>query len=95
MHLLTTLLLISQANDPPIRVEETAEYVQIETDCLQAKIRKTKYVSGIAQGTFVDKKSGAREAGFGLHIMDFLLAPGWRDDGYPRDPKLHGHLPKH
>src|SRR5262249_28746240 len=38
---------------------------------------------------------GARDAGFGLHIMDFLLAPGWRDDGYPRDPKVHGNLPKH
>jgi hypothetical protein len=27
--------------------------------------------------------------------MDFLMAPGWRDDGYPRDQKLHGKLPKH
>src|SRR5262249_19695735 len=27
--------------------------------------------------------------------MDFLLAPGWRDDGYTRDAKLHGDLPKH
>ena len=23
------------------------------------------------------------------------MAPGWRDDGYPRDAKLHGDLPKH
>jgi hypothetical protein len=27
--------------------------------------------------------------------MDFLMAPGWRDDGYLRDPKIHGRLPKH
>jgi hypothetical protein len=27
--------------------------------------------------------------------MDFLMAPGWRDDGYPRDAKIHGNLPKH
>ena len=27
--------------------------------------------------------------------MDFLLAPGWQDDGYGREPKLHGNLPKH
>jgi hypothetical protein len=27
--------------------------------------------------------------------MDFLLAPGWMDDGYLRDPKVHGNLPKH
>src|SRR5262249_16833213 len=38
---------------------------------------------------------GARELGFGLHIMDFLLGPGWRDDGYSRDPKVHGNLPHH
>src|SRR5262245_18084888 len=95
MHLLTTILFISQASEPPMQVEETADHVQIATDCLKARIRKTNYVSGIAQGTFLDKKTGAREAGVGLHIMDFLLAPGWRDDGYPRDAKLHGNLPKH
>src|SRR5262249_51312223 len=44
---------------------------------------------------FLDRKTGAREAGFGLHIMDFLLGPGWKDDGYTRDPKLHSNLPKH
>ncbi len=27
--------------------------------------------------------------------MDFLLGPGWRDDGYARDPKVHGNLPHH
>ena len=23
------------------------------------------------------------------------MAPGWRDDGYPREAKVHGDLPKH
>jgi hypothetical protein len=78
-----------------IKVEETDEYVQIDTDVLQARVRKKGYVSGIAAGSFLDKKTGAKDLGFGLHIMDFLLAPGWRDDGYTRDPKLHGNLPKH
>jgi hypothetical protein len=78
-----------------IQVEETADYIQIDTDALQARVRKRGYVSGIAAGSLLDKKTGARDLGFGLHIMDFLLAPGWRDDGYTRDPKLHGDLPKH
>jgi hypothetical protein len=78
-----------------IKVEETDEYVQIDTDALQARVRKKGYVSGVAQGSLLDKKTGARDLGFGLHIMDFLMAPGWRDDGYPRDAKLHGDLPKH
>jgi hypothetical protein len=86
--------LVCQAEDP-IKVQETEAYVQVETDALQARINKRGYVSGIAAGTFLDKKTGARDLGFGLHIMDFLMAPGWRDDGYPRDPKVHGNLPKH
>jgi hypothetical protein len=78
-----------------IQLKETDDFLQIDTDALQAQIRKKGYVSGVAQATFLDKKTGARDAGFGLHIMDFLLAPGWRDDNYPRDKKLHGNLPKH
>jgi hypothetical protein len=94
--MLPLLLALLPAADPePIRVEETPEYVQIDTDVLQARIRKKRYVSGIAAGSMLDKKTGAREVGFGLQIMDFLMAPGWRDDGYPRDPKVHGNLPKH
>jgi hypothetical protein len=78
-----------------IKVERTDTYLQIDTDALQARVRTKGYVSGIAANSFLDKKTGARDLGFGLHIMDFLMAPGWRDDGYSRDPKLHGELPKH
>jgi len=78
-----------------IQVRQTAEYVEIETDCLQARVRKKGYVSGIEQGSFLDKRTKARDLGFGLHVMDFLMSPGWRDDGYARDPKVHGNLPKH
>jgi hypothetical protein len=81
--------------DPPIRVRETDDYVEVETDALRARINKKGYVSGIAAGSLLDKKTGARDAGFGLHIMDFLLGPGWKDDGYSRDPKVHGNLPRH
>jgi hypothetical protein len=80
---------------PEVRVEETDEFIQVDTDALQARVRKKGYVSGLAAGSFLDKKTGARDLGFGLHIMDFLLAPGWRDDGYGRDAKVHGNLPKH
>lgn len=78
-----------------LQVEETDTSIRIDTDALQARIRKKGYVSGIEKETFLDKKTGARDLGFGLHIMDFLMAPGWRDDGYPRVAKIHGDLPKH
>jgi hypothetical protein len=80
---------------PKIQVKQTADYVEIETDCLQARIRKKGYVSGIESGSLIDKKTKARDLGFGLHIMDFLMAPGWHEDGYSRDPKVHGNLAKH
>ena len=100
--MLPTLLIASallpgapKAATPAIRVRQTDDYVEVDTDALQARVNKKGYVSGIAAGTFLDKKTGARDPGFGLHIMDFLMAPGWRDDGYPRDVKVHGNLPKH
>jgi hypothetical protein len=93
--LLVLLSALPAQTDSGIKVEETPDSVQIETDALKARINKKGYVSGIAAGSLLDKKTGARDAGFGLHIMDFLLGPGWKDDGYSRDPKLHGNLPKH
>jgi hypothetical protein len=78
-----------------ITVEETDDAVRVETDALRATVAKKGYVTGIAAGSFVDKKTGAKDVGFGLHVWDFLMAPGWRDDGYERDPKVHGNLPKH
>ena len=86
---------VATAQSPIIKVEESADEIVIDTDALQARIRKKGYVSGIAAGSFLDKKTGARDVGFGLHIMDFLLGPGWKNDDYGREPKYHGNLPKH
>ena len=93
LFMLTCAVLSSAAD--PIQVTEDGQQLRIETNALQATIQKKGYVSGIAAGSFVDKKTGAKDLGFGLHIMDFLLAPGWRNDGYAREPKVHGNLPKH
>lgn len=92
---LFALLLLVADPSSPLQVEETEDHILIETDALQARIRKRGYVSGIAGGGFIDKKTQAHDLGFGLHIMDFLLAPGWANDGYSRDPKVHGNRPKH
>jgi hypothetical protein len=85
---------LSAAEPKGIVVRQAPDFVEIETDALKAQVRKQGYVSGIAKETFVDKKTGAKDLGFGLHIMDFLLAPGWRDDGYGRGG-AHGELAKH
>src|SRR6516162_8164411 len=83
-----TIDRVRAAEPSEIKVTDTDDTIQIETDALQARIRKKGYVSGIEKNTFLDKKTGAHDAGFGVHIMDFLLAPGWKEDGYERNPKL-------
>ncbi len=94
--LLLSLLAATAADAPKtLKVQEFADHLQIDTDALQAKIQKKGYVSGVATGSLLDRQTGARDLGFGLHIMDFLLAPGWRGDEYTRERKWHGNLPKH
>ncbi len=95
VSLLIPTAFVAAEEPKKIRVEQTEDAIQIDTDVLQARIRKKGYVSGIEKESLLDKKTGARDLGFGLHIMDFLMAPGWRDDGYHRDAKVHGNLPKH
>ena len=93
--LLVPWLASQEKASPAVKLQESDDHLLIETDKLQARIAKKGYVSGVAAGSLLDKPSGARDLGFGLHIMDFLLAPGWRDDGYSRTEKVHGNLPKH
>jgi hypothetical protein len=93
--LLLGFALSSSAAEPAIEVKESDAAITIETDALSAIVKKKGYVSGVAAGSLVDRKTKAHDLGFGLHIMDFLLAPGWKDDEYGRETKHHGNLPKH
>ena len=55
--------------------------VTIVTPQLEAAIRKKGYVSGVAGGTLKDVKTGFRDAGFGLDIVDWIMEPG-SDEAY-------------
>ncbi len=86
-----------------VTVTESAETVQIETPELSAAINKKGYVTGIKGQTFVDKKTGAHDLGFGLDIVDWIMEPG-SDEAYrdKLEPELvykfgnpyHGKTPK-
>jgi len=76
--------------EPAIRVTEDADRIRITTDVLEASIKKKGYVSGVEAGSLHDKKTGARDLGFGLDIVDWIMEPG-SDEAY-RD-KLPGDLP--
>jgi len=84
-------------------VKETDKEIRIDLPTLQAAVRKTGYVSGVAAGSMLDKKTGFRDPGFGLDIVDWIMEPG-SDKAYRDrlDPELvyrygnayHGKQPK-
>jgi len=84
-------------------LDEDADEIRIETDALCAAVRKRGYVSGVAGGSFLDKRTGFHDPGFGLDIVDWLMEPG-SDEVYrtqlPAEMvydwgnPVHGHRPK-
>jgi hypothetical protein len=85
------------------QVSENADQIQISSSILEAGVRKRGYVSGVAAGSFLDKKTGFRDPGFGLDIVDWLMEPGsdraYRDKldkelVYEFDNPVHGKRAK-
>lgn len=85
------------------QISENNEEIKLVTPDLEAAVRKQGYVSGVAAGSLLDKKTGFRDAGHGLDIVDWIMEPG-SDKAY-RDqlPKeliyefgnpYHGNTPK-
>ncbi len=72
-----------------LTVEDSAERIQIETPEISATINKRGYVTGVYRQSFVDKKTGFRDQGFGLDIVDWIMEPG-SDEAYrdQLDPEL-------
>ncbi len=58
------------------QIAEDAQFVHIETPDLAAAVRKKDYVTGISRQSFLDKKTGFRDPGFGLDIVDWIMEPG-------------------
>jgi hypothetical protein len=90
------------AGDPP-RAAENDEQIEIRTSALEAVVRKKGYVTGVAGGTLLDRKTGFRDAGFGLDIVDWIMEPGsdeaYRDQlpgdlAYTFNNLFHGKTPK-
>ncbi len=88
---------------PAFDVGEDADQISIRGAALEASIRKRGYVSGVAAGSLLDRKTGFRDAGFGLDIVDWIMEPGsdesYRDQldrelRYETGNLYHGNIPK-
>lgn len=62
-------------------ITETTDEIQLNGGALDAAIRKRGYVSGVRAGSLLDKKTGVRDLGFGLDIVDWIMEPG-SDEAY-------------
>jgi hypothetical protein len=89
--LVATVCLIHSTglNASEFQVADDEERIAISSPTLDAVVRKKGYVSGVAGGSFLDKKTGFRDAGYGLDIVDWIMEPG-SDEAY-RD-QLSGDL---
>lgn len=76
------------AQNPEVRVSEDEQAIRIVTPQLEAAVRKKGYVSGVAAQSFLDRKTGFRDPGFGLDIVDWIMEPG-------SDEAIRPQLPKH
>jgi hypothetical protein len=110
--MIPTLILLAFVGLPPVppatgespfRVTEDEERIRIAGPALEASVRKKGYVSGVEAQSLLDVKTGFRELGFGLDIVDWLLEPGsdeaYRDRlpadlVYLFDNAYHGKRPK-
>lgn len=76
-----TVAIQAQAAGPAdwARVIEDDRGIKIETDQLEAVIPKKnpkQWMTGIEKGSFLDKKTGLRELGDGLMVIDWLMEAG-------------------
>ncbi len=79
--LLPMAILSHAASAGDLVTEEVEDEIRIETPHLKAAIRRKGYVTGVAAQSLLDKKSGFRDAGFGLDIVDWIMEPG-SDEAY-------------
>lgn len=63
------------------QVSEDHERIVISSPTLEAVVRKKGYVTGVAAGSLLDRKTGFRDAGYGLDIVDWIMEPG-SDEAY-------------
>src|SRR5438552_11121725 len=93
IHFVATAFSIIHFSHPAaaaeFKVSEDNERILISSPTVEAAVRKKGYVTGIAAGSFLDKKTGFRDAGYGLDIVDWIMEPG-SDEAY-RD-QLKGDL---
>jgi len=81
-------------------IAQIGKQLVIKTSHYETAVTTEGYVSGVAQGSFLDIATGSRDPGFGLLIADFLLEPRADtkstaiENRYPYHDLNHGDIAK-
>ncbi len=59
-----------------LKVVDTPDEIQLSLPHLEAAIRKKGYVSGVKANSLLDRRTGFRDIGFGLDIVDWIMERG-------------------
>ena len=85
---------------PWATVTETDRAIKIETDLIEAVIPKkdpVHWMTGIEKQSFLDKKTGFREIGDGLMVIDWLMEAGsdaaWAEEVFAPGRPRRGAVP--
>ena len=78
---LTLLCFAQMARAEEFSVKEADDEFTVASSTLEFTIRRKGYVTGVKAGSFLDKKTGFRDLGFGLDIVDWIMEPG-SDEAY-------------
>jgi hypothetical protein len=101
--LLVAALALAASPRSGFEVREDDRRIEIKGDALEAAIAKKGYVSGVQAQSLLDRKTGFRDVGFGLDVVDWIMEPGsdaaYRDQlpgdlAYLFNNLVHGKRPK-
>jgi hypothetical protein len=70
--------------EPAFAVSEDGERIRLSGPGIEASIRKKGYVSGVEAQSLLDRKTGFRDLGYGLDIVDWIMEPG-SDEAYRKE----------
>lgn len=106
MKILLPLLLacaLAAHADSGFQIASADDRINVTGEALDFAVKTKGYCTGIAAGSLLDKKTGFRDLGYGLDIIDWIMEPGsdeaYRDQlpgdlAYVYNNAWHGKRPK-
>jgi hypothetical protein len=101
--LFTAAIIATAAADSGFQIQPAEDRLNVTGEALDFAVKTKGYCTGIAAGSLLDKKTGFRDVGYGLDIIDWIMEPGsdeaYRDQlpgdlAYVYGNAWHGQRPK-